>query len=157
MIPGTKMTNTGPFWWNGSSKIQIFTDFSTFSVGGRGGQLMLFFWKLIRETQISKPPEATRHHNSTKLLILVPLRANLLCTLHYETPCILMTKYINLIHKNYCLLLFPQIILIKGFQKKPKKTIYSAEKEKSAVLIFSHWYFSISPIQWKYKHSFYVS
>ena len=83
--------------------------------------------------------------------------ANLLCTLHYETPCILMTKYINLIHKNYCLLLFPQIILIKGFQKKPKITIYSAEKEKSAVLIFSHWYFSISPIQWKYKHSFYVS
>ena len=87
MITGTKMTNTGPFWWNGSSKIQIFTDFSTFSVGGRGGQLMLFFWKLIRETQISKPPEATRHHNSTKLLILVPLRADLLCTLHYETPC----------------------------------------------------------------------
>ena len=87
MITGTKMTNTGPFWWNGSSKIQIFTDFSTFSVGGRGGQLMLFFWKLIRETQISKPPEATRHHNSTKLLILVPLRADLLCTLYYETPC----------------------------------------------------------------------
>ena len=49
IIPGTKMTNTGPFLWNGSSKIQIFTDFSTFSVGGCWGQLMLFFWKLIRE------------------------------------------------------------------------------------------------------------
>ena len=44
MIPGTKMTNTGPFLWNGSSKIQFFTDFSTFSVGGCWGQL---FWKPI--------------------------------------------------------------------------------------------------------------
>ena len=30
---------------------------------------------LVDETQMSKPPEATRHHNSTKLLILLPLRA----------------------------------------------------------------------------------
>ena len=34
IIPGTKITNAGPFLWNGSSKIQFFTDFSTFSVGG---------------------------------------------------------------------------------------------------------------------------
>ena len=34
IIPGTKMTNAGPFLWDGSSKIQFFTDFSTFSVGG---------------------------------------------------------------------------------------------------------------------------
>ena len=34
-----------------------------------------------------KPPEATRHHKSMKLLILLPLRADLLCTLQYETPC----------------------------------------------------------------------
>ena len=34
IVPGTKMTNAGPFLWNGSSKIQFFTDFSTFSVGG---------------------------------------------------------------------------------------------------------------------------
>ena len=26
IIPDTKMTNTGPFLWNGSSKIQFFTD-----------------------------------------------------------------------------------------------------------------------------------
>ena len=26
IIPGTKMANTGPFLWNGSSKIQFFTD-----------------------------------------------------------------------------------------------------------------------------------
>ena len=67
--------------------VQIFTDFSTFSVAGCWGQPMLLFWKLVHETQISKPPEAARHHNSTKLLILLPFRADLLCTLHYKTPC----------------------------------------------------------------------
>ena len=42
----------------------------------------------FNETQISKPPEATKHHKSTKLLILLPLRADLLIyTLQYETPC----------------------------------------------------------------------
>ena len=30
IIPGTKMTNTGPFLWNGSSKIQIFTNIWNF-------------------------------------------------------------------------------------------------------------------------------
>jgi hypothetical protein len=34
ITPGTKMTNIGPFLWNGSSKIQFFTDISTISVGG---------------------------------------------------------------------------------------------------------------------------
>ena len=46
---------------------------------------MLLFWKLVHKTQISKPLEATRHHISTKLLVFLPLRADLLCTLHYET------------------------------------------------------------------------
>ena len=39
------------------------------------------------ETQISISPEATRHHNSTKLLILLPLRAILLHPFQYDTPC----------------------------------------------------------------------
>ena len=72
------------FWvesWN------IILNFSTFSVGGCWGQPMSFFWKLVDETQISKPPEATRNHNSIKLLILLPLRADLLYIHHYETPC----------------------------------------------------------------------
>ena len=34
IMPGTKMTNIGPFLWNGSSKIQFFTDINTISVGG---------------------------------------------------------------------------------------------------------------------------
>ena len=33
------------------------------------------------------PPEATRHCKWTTLLILLPLRADLLCTLQCETPC----------------------------------------------------------------------
>ena len=59
----------------------------TLSVGGCWGQPMSFFWKLVDETQIFLTPEATRHHNSIKSLILLPLRANLLYILHYETPC----------------------------------------------------------------------
>ena len=34
-----------------------------------------------------KPLEATRHHYPTKLLVLLPITTDLLCTLHYETPC----------------------------------------------------------------------
>ena len=41
---------------------------------------------LMNETQMSKTPEATRHHNLIKLLILLPLRADLLGILQYETP-----------------------------------------------------------------------
>ena len=87
MIPGTKTTNTGPFLRNGSSKTQIFTDFKTFSVRGCWGQPLLLFWKLIYETQISKPPEATRHHKSKKILVLLSLRANLKIQFQNETPC----------------------------------------------------------------------
>ena len=34
-----------------------------------------FEGKRVDETKKSKPPEANRHHNSRKLLILLPLRA----------------------------------------------------------------------------------
>ena len=59
----------------------------TFSVGGCWGQPMSFLWKLVDKTQNLIPPKATRHHKSIKWLIILPLRADLLCTLHYETPC----------------------------------------------------------------------
>ena len=75
----------------------IILNFSTFSVRGCWGQPMSFFWKLVDETQIFLPPEATRHHNLIKFLILLPNRADLLYTLHYETPCTTMT---DLILKN---------------------------------------------------------
>ena len=48
---------------------------------------MLLFWKLVDETQMSKPPEHTRHHDSRKLLILLPLKAIYFSTFQYETPC----------------------------------------------------------------------
>ena len=37
---------------------------------------MLLFFKLVDETQISTPPEATRHHNSTKLYSKIPLHTH---------------------------------------------------------------------------------
>ena len=53
---------------------------------------MLLFCKVVDKTQMSKPPEATRHPNSRKLSILLPLRAIQNPTLQYETPCRLVKK-----------------------------------------------------------------
>ena len=72
------------FWvesWN------VILNFCTFSVRGCWGQLMSFFWKLVDETQMCNPPEATRHHNLIKLLILLPLRAIYFRTFQCEIPC----------------------------------------------------------------------
>ena len=68
------------------SKFSLISD--TSSVGGCWGQPILFFWKLVDETQMVKPPEPTIHHNSKKYLILLPLRAIYFRSFHYETPCI---------------------------------------------------------------------
>ena len=51
-----------------------------------------FFWKLVDETQMCKPPEATRHHNSIKYLILLPLRAVQFRPFHFDTPCMSRSK-----------------------------------------------------------------
>ena len=40
----------------------IMLNSSSLSVRGCLGQPMLLFWKLVDETQISKPPEPTTHH-----------------------------------------------------------------------------------------------
>ena len=45
IVPGTKMTNTGPFLWNGSSKIQFFTDIWYSSWRDFWGQPMSFFFE----------------------------------------------------------------------------------------------------------------
>ncbi len=57
------------------------------SVGGCWGQPMSFFGKQVDETQISAPPEATRHHKSKKILLLLSLRANLKSQFRNEIPC----------------------------------------------------------------------
>ena len=47
-------------------------NFDNFSVGGCWGQPMLFFKKLVDKTKKSKPPEAPRHHNSSKSQFYYP-------------------------------------------------------------------------------------
>ena len=69
------------FWeknWN------IKLNSSALSARGFWGQPMVLFWKLVDQTQISKSTEPTRHHNSIKLWIPLPLRADLLSTLQLE-------------------------------------------------------------------------
>ena len=44
---------------------------------------------------MSNPPEPAMHHHQIKLLIFLPLRADLLCILHYETPCIGLKKLVQ--------------------------------------------------------------
>ena len=61
IIPSTQMANNSPY---------------------------LPFWKLVDETQILKPLEPIMHRNSIKLLILLLVRADLLCSLQCEIPCI---------------------------------------------------------------------
>ena len=65
----------------------------TLSVRGCWGQPMSFFWKLVDETQISAPLEATRHHKSKKILVLLSLRANLKIQFRSETPCTYVCTY----------------------------------------------------------------
>ena len=67
------------------SKFSLISD--TSSVGGCWGQPILFFWKLVDETQMVIPPEPTIHHNSKKYLILLALRAIYFRSFHYETHC----------------------------------------------------------------------
>ena len=64
-----------PFCWMDHQKSNFsLISYTLSDVGGCWGQLM-FFFKLVDETQISAPSEYTRHHNSRKLLVLLSLRA----------------------------------------------------------------------------------
>ena len=60
-IPSTQMTSTSPFLWNGLSKIQFFTDIWYPFCRRLLRPAYVTFWKLVEETQISKPPEPARH------------------------------------------------------------------------------------------------
>ena len=76
-----------PFCGMDHQKSNISLIFDTLFVGGCWGQPMSFFWKLVEETKMYEPPEATGRHKLLKLSILLPIRDNLLCTLQCETPC----------------------------------------------------------------------
>ena len=64
------------------------------SIRGCWSQPMLLFFKLVDETQMTKALKHTKHHKSTKLLILLPLREIYFRLFLYETPC--MYFYIRL-------------------------------------------------------------
>ena len=75
---------------------------------------MLLFWKLVDETQKSTPAEPTKHHNSIKLWMLLPFKADFFATLLYEIPC--RTKKLS---KK---LIFIKKKSIKKFQQKNCQT-----------------------------------
>ena len=52
IIPGTKMTSTGPFSWDGSSKIQFFT-----------GIWYLFCWRLLRPAYVTFLKTGCKYQN----------------------------------------------------------------------------------------------
>ena len=70
-----KWSKTVPFCGMDHQKSNFLLISGSLSFGGCWGQPMVLFWKLVDETQISPPPEATRHHSLTKSWILLPLRA----------------------------------------------------------------------------------
>jgi hypothetical protein len=73
-IPGTKRTNTGPFLWNGSSKIQFFTDiWYSFCQRLLRVQPMILFWKTCWWNSNVRKSECQNHlqtkynlHNSIR-------------------------------------------------------------------------------------------
>ena len=66
-----------------------------FSGGGCWGQPKLIFWKLVNETQISKPQEYTVTFKQNLTCIFLSVRVNLKETFQCETPCILTTLVEN--------------------------------------------------------------
>ena len=82
-----KWSKTVPFCGMDHQKSNFLLISGSLSFGGCWGQPMVLFWKLVDETQISPPPEATRHHSLTKSWILLPLRAIYLRPFQCDTPC----------------------------------------------------------------------
>jgi hypothetical protein len=69
-------------------KSKFLVIYGTFSVRGCWGQLMLLFWKLVDETQISKPKEYTDTFREILTSIFLSVRTILKETVQCETPCI---------------------------------------------------------------------
>ena len=67
-----KWSKSAPFCGRDHQKSKLLLISGTLSFGGCWGQPMVLFWKLVDETQISTPPKATRHHNSTKYWFFYP-------------------------------------------------------------------------------------
>ena len=92
IIPSTQWSKPVPFCGMDHQKSNFLLISGTLSLGGCWGQLMLLFWKLVDKTEMSKPPEHTRHHDSRQLSILLPLRAIYFSTFQYEISYHLETE-----------------------------------------------------------------
>ena len=77
IIPGTKITNAGPFLWNGSSKSNFSLTSDTFSVGGCWGQPLLFFWKMVVVPKNSLSQHSRTIFKPNLTCISLSVRANL--------------------------------------------------------------------------------
>jgi hypothetical protein len=93
------MTITDPFLWNGSSKIQIFTDIWYLFCWKLLRPTYAIFWKLVDETQILYPQEYTDTFKQNLTCIFVSLRAILKETFQCEKPCIKNKESIERSHR----------------------------------------------------------
>ena len=70
IIPGTKIEQYRSHFLEGIITNQIFHGYLLLFCRGCWSQPKLIFWKLVDKTQMSKPLEPTRNHNSQELTIL---------------------------------------------------------------------------------------
>ena len=93
IIPSTQMTNTSPFLWNGSSKIQFFTKIGNISVGGWWGQSVLLFWKLVLMPKNIQSQHSKSTFKQNLTCIFLSVRVNLKETFQSEIPCNYFPNY----------------------------------------------------------------
>ena len=132
------------------------------SVWGCWGQQMSFFWNMVGETQIPKPPEATRNHNSIKLLIFLSLRADLLLSVHSDTPCsTFLFRVLNLKWKTLLVSIGPKwfgesITFMCGIQSHCTLEFPIKEDKILLILVYSLIYFSllIHVLYWNFQYMY---
>ena len=84
---GTKMILFWRFdFWFLTESWKPILNSSSFSLRGCWGQPMLLFWKLVDETQISKPQEYTDTFKQNLTCIFLSVRAILIEKFQFETP-----------------------------------------------------------------------
>ena len=87
IIPGTKMTNNGSFLWNGSAKIQFFTNIWCPFCRRLLRPASATFLKNGSSNTNGQPSWPCSQRYYTKFPIFLPPRAIYFRSYHYETPC----------------------------------------------------------------------
>ena len=72
-------------------------NFSNFSVSGCWGQFMLLSWKLVDETQISKPQNHTNTFKQNLTSIFISVMPKLLLTFQCEIPCSTLSNFVAIV------------------------------------------------------------